>query len=245
MPLVDWNDAATFNTYYRLKGEKDGTPNTREPLILHYNRSVVYPIAAAKIEGVAAALGWSPPGPTICILGAGYGYSAEALEALGYTAVVGVDTSTYIQSTKTTTETTEIEDAITGIGLDPNSGRGAILKTRHDDGGARQRNSRGVLADDVTDIDNQTARAAQRAVRNALGLSGNQTPDVVMTELMLSSFTDAELTSLLTRLHSWVTPLIHIVWTLPDPVYNSKTLAEWKSFSPADTFVDWHTFEVL
>ena len=84
-PLKDWNDKTTWDEAYYKGAEGDtGHPSTRPEVKLHYVRYVQYLWAANRAQGIANALGWTPPGSTIAIVGAGYGWTVEALEQMGY-----------------------------------------------------------------------------------------------------------------------------------------------------------------
>ena len=236
---------ADFDAAYNLSGEPDGHPGTREGVRLHYCRSVLFPLYQRRAQKLVQILNWTAPGPRAVIVGAGFGWLVEALEALGMTNIIGIDTSTWIQSSKATTEQAEVESAISSVGLDPNAGRGLELKQRHYDGGVRARCSRGVLNE------NASNNQSKSRIRQALGLSGNTQPDILLTESVLTSLTDAEVLQLSLRLRSWVFNVVHIVDT-HDPNgnqnsedYNWKTLEQWKLLLLNDFMIDAATYRVL
>ena len=235
MPLKTWNTKADFDAAYSIGAEPEGHPNTRAEVKLNYQRAVMLPLCRQRALGIAGAMGWTAPGPVMVIVGAGFSWLAEAFEEMGFTRVVGIDVSSYIQSVKSTTEEIDIDAAITATGLNPANGEGATIKSRLFDGGVRTRASRGVL--------NQTGSTQQsrNAVRSALGLSGNTQPDVLLTESVIESLTDAEFINDSTRLKAWVPLLVHYVVTLRDgnqPGYNWKTLEQWSALAPLDIFIE-------
>ena len=245
MPLKDWNLKATFDEAYSFGAEGDvGHPNTRPEIRLHYHRAIKWPQARQRATRLAQALGWSAPGPVMVVLGAGFSWLPEAFEVdHGFTHIVGVDISNYIQNNLAGTEEGEIDAEIAAVGLDPNSGEGLAIKNKLFDGGNRVRASRGVL--------NSAGRTQQErnAVRNALGLQGNTQPDLILTESVIESLTDQEFVDESARLRAWTPLIIHfVVTTRPGQTpgdFNWHTLAEWKTLGPLDTFVEETTFNVL
>ena len=243
MPLKDWNLQATWDAAYSIGAEGDtGHPSTRAEVKLGYHRAAMLPYCRMRAAGITQALGWTPPGPSIILVGAGFGWTAEALEALGYTRVLSLDVSTYVQGTKAGTEATEVDARIVGVGLDPAAGEGAALRARFLDGGARARASRGVLNEDGN------SGQSRGRIRQALGLAGNQKADWGVSESVLESLTDAEAQQASSIAHQYCTQVAHYVVTLREgnhPGYNWKTLEAWKTLIPADAFIEAGTFRVL
>jgi hypothetical protein len=245
VPLKDWNQKSTWDAAYDFGAESlDGHPNTRAEVRLHYHRSVKRPAAVIHASRLAAALGWAPPGPTIVIVGAGFGWTVEALEDLGFDRVVGIDISTYIQGNQDGTEEAEIEAEIAAVGLDPATGRGAELKARHFDGGNRGRSSRGVKNEDGKN------GASRGRIKQALGLQGNEQIEWVVSEAVIESLTDIEATNGSDDLAIIGNNVAHFVYTLradgnQDAGFNWKSLEDWKLLLPSDTFVEAGTYRVL
>lgn len=253
MPVKDWNLKSTWDEAYRIGAEgKIGGyfPSVRDEVVLHYNRAVKRPEADVHAARLAAALGWTAPGPTILIVGAGFGWTAEALEGLGFLTVVGVDTSTFIQGNKDSTEETEIDDALIAVGLDPDVGAGfwdgpavkARLLAIGGGAGNRSRSSRGVLDEDGSN------GGSRGRIKQALGLQGNERIEWVVSEAVLSSLTDAEAIAGSNDLDIIGNNTAHFVHRLKpggDPTFNWKTLEEWKLLLPSDTFVQAGTYRVL
>jgi hypothetical protein len=245
MPFQDFNLKATFDEAYDFGAEGDtGHPNTRPEVRVHYHRYIKWPQARRRATKLIAALGWTTPGPKMVIVGAGFSWLAEALEVdHGFTHVVGIDISSYIQAEKDNTEDAEIETEITSVGLNPASGEGLGLKNKLSDGGARTRASKGCLNNDLS-----TGQMRQE-VKQALDLQGNTPPDVIFTESVIENLTDAEFQFESNRLQDWAGQLIHFVVTTQEGntpgMFNWHTLAEWKALAPSDTFVDAQGYAVL
>ncbi len=243
MPHKDWNLKATWDAAYSFGVEGDtGHPNTRPEVRLHYHRFIKRPDAVIHAEKFAAALGWVPPGPPIVIVGAGFGWTDEALEDLGFDRVVGLDLSTYIQDNHGGTEESEIDAEIAAVGLDPAVKEGATLKAKLFDGGTRGRSTRGVK--------NESGKngASRGRIKQALGLSGNQKVDWVLTEAILESLDDTEAAEVSTIAYNYANNVAHFIYPLrptQDSGFNWKTLEDWKALLPADTFIEAGTYRVL
>jgi hypothetical protein len=239
MPLKTWDNKQDWDAAY-LKGaeERWGHPATRPEVKLHYCRAVQMPWSRSRATRLVAALGWQPT-DRIVLVGAGFGWTAEALEELGFTSVVGCDVSRYVQDNKALSEEQEVDAAISAVGLNPSAGEGAALKAKLYDGGARTRASRGVLNEGLA------TPGSRRKIATALG--GD--PDWGLSESVLESLTDAEAQDISARVHSWTSATIaHFVVTLggnQDPGYNWKTLEDWKALLPSDTFIEAGSFRVL
>lgn len=248
MPLKDWNLKSTWDSAYRFGAEGDtGHPNTRDEVVLHYNRAIKRPDADVHAQKLADALGWVAPGPSILIFGCGFGWTVEALEDLGFLTVVGVDTSIFIQGNKDLTEETEIDEAIIAAGLDPNVGTGfydgpavkARLLARGGGMGNRSRSSRGVLNESGNN------GGSRGRIKQALGLQGNERIEWVVSEAVLSSLTDAEAivgSNDLAIISNNTAHFVHKFKPGGDPGFNWKTLEEWKLLLPSDTFVEAGTY---
>lgn len=243
MPLKDWDLKSTWDEAYSFGAEGEwGHPNTRPEVRLHYHRGIKRPDADIHASRLITALGWTAPGPAIAIVGAGFGWTVEALEDLGFDRVVGLDISTYVHSNHNSTEESEIDAEIDAVGLDPATGRGAEIKTRFFDGGPRGRSSRGIKNEDGGN------GGSRGRIKSALGLSGSQDVDWAVSESILESLDDSEAVQASSIAHNYATNVAHIVFTLSPgnhEGYNWKTLEDWKALLPADTFVDGGTYRVL
>lgn len=242
MPFKDFNLKSAFDESYSI-GTGLRNTTTGQELKLNYHRAVLRLGAADRATGIINAMNWTDLNMATVIGGAGFSWLAEAFEDFGFTTVVGVDISTYIQGNKNGTEEIELDGLIAGIGLDPATGEGLVIKNVVFDGGIRTRASRGVLNA------NAALPAQRNQIRNALGLSGNQTPDVILSESVLENLTDQEAIDQTAAVRTWGPPLTHYVVTtrsgnIPNE-FNWKTLGEWKTLLPLDTFIEAGTFEVL
>ena len=250
MPLKTWDTKADWDAAYSFGAEGDtGHTNTRAEVRLHYHRS--FKAGANSLNHatrLAAALGWTVPGPTILIVGAGFGWTAEALEDLGFATVVGTDTSTYIQNNKDLNEDTEIDVEITAVGLDPSTGEGLEIKNRliaRGGGvGNRSRNSRGVLNEDGSN------GGSRGRIKQALGLQGNERIEWVVSESLIESLTDTEVISGSNDMGIIGNNSAHFFYPLRAngnqlSGFNWKTLENWKLLIPDDTFVEAGSYRVL
>ncbi len=176
------------------------------------------------------------------IVGGGFGWIAEALLSLGFKNVVVAETSTYILAEMDNSDEAEIRADIAATGLDPDTGRGAQLLALYSTPGARRGTVQVVNADIMT----ETGRDAIKAV-----LGGN--PQIIVTEDVCTTLTDAECLDLSAACHAFPGPetVVHAVTALidrrgtPNPGYNWKYLDEWKALLPDDLWLDVRTGEVL
>ncbi len=233
MPTKFWDTKADFDAAYKYNAEWDkGRPNTRPGIKLHYTREIQIPQCDKRAQHIIDHMGWTAPGPTVVVLGAGFGWLVECFEARdpSYTNMVGVDTSLYIQAEKDNTEEADIDAAIASVGLDPATGEGLSIKSRRfADTGIRSRTSKGILNKDIN-------KAQERKeIRTALGLSGNEKPQFILTESIIESLTDQEVIDGTSQLLSWADEVIHwvVVFKPQGGIgYNKKTLAEWRTLIP-------------
>lgn len=237
MAFKTWNTQADWDAAYNLSGETDGHPNTRPEVRLGYCRSIGFEQARLNAAAFVSLLTLTPTTP-IVIIGAGFGWTAEVLSQSPYTmtSVISVDVSTWIQANKSLSETADISARIVAAGLDPLTGRGAELLARHADGGTRARVS--ILNEDLS------SNASRNRVKQAIA---NQTPAWCVTEFMLESLTDAECQQASTRAHgfSGATKLAHLIDSQLPPGFNVKTLEQWKTLIPTDTFIDARGWRML
>ena len=245
MPFQDFSTKAAFDAAYSFGAEGDtGHPNTRDEVRVHYHRAILWPQARLRATRLIATLGWVTPGPKMVIVGAGFSWLAEALEVdHGFTHVVGVDISGYIQAEKDNTEEAELNAEISAVGLDPASGDGLVLKGKLHDGGVRTRASKGCLNNDLS------TQQMRNAVKGLLELQGNTKPDVVLTESVIENLTDTEFQTEATRLGAWAEQVVHFVVTTQEGntpgMFNWHSLEQWFALMPTHTFVEASTFAVL
>jgi SAM-dependent methyltransferase len=204
--------------------------------MLHYNRYVLYPEMLRRAQKLIEILGLTLA-DRILIVGCGFGWTAEALAGMGYT-VVGTDVSAYIQGNKTLSEDSDINTAITAVGLSPTSGEGLSHFNRLKGDGTRTRAS-------VLNEDSSTASSRNR-VKNILG-----TPTIAITEDLVTSLTDAECAVLQTNIvkYSGTMRVCHFVTefanSAPPFNFNSKSLEDWKLLFPTAILIADGTFRVL
>ena len=124
-------------------------------------------------------------GDHVCVVGAGFGWGVEAVEAETGAVVVGIDISDYIAAEQGSTEEAELRAEVVAGGLDPDSGQGlAVMNFIYD---AQPRGS-------VIVLQNDAASGPQRnAIRTALG--GNWPSVVVYEDIIDDDWTDTEITS--------------------------------------------------
>lgn len=253
MPPPDWNTKAGFDSVYYGTPEYDGHPWTRQRVMLNYHRWKVYPEAQQYADFYTTI---TDPTNSIVIVGSGFAWSLEILvDQYGYdpALLTGVDTSTWVQGAKDTTEEQEIRDAITAVGLDPDTGRGLELLTRcYFD--TRPRATITVLNET---LQNQGSR---NRVLNAVGGSA----DFVISELMMSGLSDAEAVLVdqqMTDLdigQTWHVVMDQFTYTneakswtrirQPDIDkwdWNTKTLEGWAALMPNSNFVSAFDFRAI
>ena len=115
MPLVDSNDPLVWESLYECR-VGDGSNNA----VFHYDRVVRHRILGNDHWALRDALvtkGFGV-GQKICLIGAGFGWVAEAWSGAGYGPIVAIDTSTYIQSRKAS------EAVVTVYDYDISTGQG-------------------------------------------------------------------------------------------------------------------------
>ena len=240
----DFNFKQAFDESYSITVEVGPLTPPRERVRLGYTRTSIMPVARNRSLGIQAALGWTPPGQAIVIGGAGFSFLPEAFEEIGYTRIIGIDSSTYIQNEKGNTDEADLDSAIVNIGLDPLVGEGLIAKNKIHTGEIRTQAIHGANAHNIGN------GQGQNEVRQALGLQGNEVPDIILTESLLENFTDLEIPDLLNPIRTWVPTFIHFVVTAQPTgqtanEFNWKTLAEWKNLLPMDTFIEAGSYVVL
>ena len=257
-PFKDWNDKTTWDEAYYKGAEGDtGHPSTRREVKLHYVRYIQYLWAANRAQGIANALGWTPPGSTIAIVGAGYGWTVEALEQMGYDRVVALDVSNWIQDEQDLTDEQEINDAIIATGLDPSVGDGAILKARFYDGsttpGSRMGGKKGRTGRGVKSEDGRTP-GSRNKIRQSLDLSNQENVEWGVSESVLESLTDQEALDETAFYREFADTIAHFVFTIKDGQdsgYNWKTLEGWRELfdstpeSSGDLFIEAGSYRVL
>jgi hypothetical protein len=227
-------DKALFDLAYESNAEPDGHPNTRPAIRLHYNRYVIFPGLVRRVQQLIEILGLTES-DRILLIGAGFGWTAEVFNGMGYTAA-GTDTSPYIQSAKDTTEDSEVDAALRATGLDPGS-NGMTHYNRLRNGGTRARAT-------VLDEDSMSRQSRGRVTRALWE------PTIVITEDLVTSLTDTEAVALHAELVQYGARVVHFLTENANPnppfEFNSKSLAGWKLIFPSSTVIaNGYTLRVL
>lgn len=238
MPMVNFNTKADFDAAYSVGVEPNGHPGNRQQVKVGYTRAGVYRFNRYNAGKLVELFNW-PLDTAIVFVGAGFAWTAEVLETeYGYTNILGIDTSSWIQDNQDLSEEADLNESITAVGLDPSTGEGLAVKNNIFDGGNRRRASRPVKDEDGRN------NGSRNRIRNALG----GTIDLAITENVLSTLSDAEVLQLSDIMNQFATTAIHLD-TEPqdnqDPAYNWHTIDEYKIMLPGDTIVSVNTWRVL
>jgi hypothetical protein len=241
VPIADWDDLATWQRWYVLLPRKLVKPATEQDIRMHYSRIALYPHAVKLAESLVAAFGWTPPGGTIAIQGAGYGWTVEALEGLGFDRVVGADISALIQNTQDDTEEADIDAAITAAGMNPGSGRGAAHKASlWTDPGPKGRSSRKVKDEDGL------TQGSRNRLKTSVGLGPPDDFDWVLSEYLLEVVSDTEALLALPEYSDLGLNVVHIISGAEgpgsEPDGNWKGIAGWRAWLDANGFSDHQLF---
>jgi len=245
MPRKTYNTKADFDADYDIGAEPDGRPGTRGEVRLNYHRAAMLPYCEKRAAKLVEIFAW-PTSTKILMVGVGYAWTAEILETVyGYTNIVTTDTSPYIQSTQDADEAADYDAAITAVGLNPAADEGAAVKsklvTRQGGVGNRRRHSREVKNESLSN------NGSRNRIRQVLG-----DIEVGITEEVIAVLDDSEFLTVI----DWVDKInagiarIHLTTELQpgtpqNPIFNWKTLADWKALAPSDTFVSLNSWEVL
>ncbi len=245
MPLHTWDTIDDWNDAYSFGAEgafPDGHPNTRKEVKLHYHKSARGGIVQRIADHFTTYLTPANFNRRFVIVGGGFGWVGGALVQNGFTNVVCVDTSLYIQAEKDNDDEAEIRAEIAKVGLDPDSGRGSLILAALKTPGPR----RGTIL--ILDEDISTT-----AGRNAIKSEVNGNPQIIVSESVMESLTDAEAIQLDADMNAFggQQKTAHMVYVLADdpatqdPDYNWKSLANWAALIPGATWIDARTGEVL
>ncbi len=188
----------------------------RSPVRLHYHRYAMQDIVRAHWDKLVPELGLTSA-DRIVVVGAGFGWGVERLIELTGCTAVGVDISDHIQGTKGSTEEAEIDAAIIAAGFDPATGHGAEVKNATF---VDSRTKTTILAEDMY------SSKSRNNIKKALG---NQLPTWIITEDMLSDFSDVEATFLKTEIDKLGVPVCHIL--RENFGLNKKTAEEWNALT--------------
>lgn len=236
MPIQNWNKA-TYDNSYEAIAEKNGHPNTRPPVKLHYNRVIMKPDCDIRAQNLVRLLNLNVD-THILIIGAGFGWTAEALrDNHGITNIIATDTSEYVQQNKINDDSQEIRDAILKTGLDPDSREGQFIFNQLV---SPKRSNIEIYEEDLL---------TQNSRRRILRLLNNRI-DIVLTEYVMSTLTDDEAINLSKNLHdiSNSSRIVHLDVNFTNSKnvnYNYKYLRDWSRLIPGDIWIDGSTYKVF
>lgn len=234
-------DKALFDSQYSLPGWKWGVRDVPRVPRFHYNWFAMQQATQNMVDRYLGLPGWAQLSD-VAIVGGGYGWTAEALEANGVNVVV-VDTSPHIIGTINTSEEQELRDTLTADGWDPDNLPvfiGPDYNTPVDPWTYWLRSDGVRSAATVLDEDLST-NGSRRNVRNAL--PGNM--DAILTETVLDSQeTEADALVLIERCEL-LRPnpncnVVHLVTDSPNaPGFLSYTKEEWRALLDANGYNHW------
>lgn len=168
-------DKATLDNLYNLGAEPWGHLNTRKEIRLHYNRAVMMPYIARRVSILIPYLNQLD---NILVIGCGYGWLVELLQAAGYTNTAGTDISEYLLGRINGNETLDIREAQSLAGASDGDGNRVL-----DQFGAKISNAASfVISED----------SATRKSRDKVKAFFGVWPDVIVTEDVTSLLTNAE-----------------------------------------------------
>jgi hypothetical protein len=225
MPRKTYNTKADFDEDYRIGAEPEGHPNSRSEIKLSYNRASMMPYCERRADKLVEIFNW-PLDTKILIVGAGFAWTAEILETkYNYTNIITTDTSDWIQSNQNESEESEVDAAITAVGLDPASGVGLTKKNRLHTPGNRRRHSRNIEDESLS---NTGSRNRIKAILGDI--------DTAISEEVVTVLDDNEVLNIadwIERINANM-QIIHLTTELlpntdQDPRYNWKVLADWKA----------------
>lgn len=188
----------------------------RSPIRLNYHRYVMQDISRTPWDKLVPELGITSS-DIVVVVGSGFGWGVERLIELTNCTAIGVDTSDHVHSTKDTTEESEIDAAIIASGYDPLVGHGLEVKTAVL---TEPRSKSTVLNENMYSV------KSRNNVKKAIG---NKLPTWIITEDMLSDFTDAEIIEWKTQIDKLGVAVCHFVRENKLP--NAKTAEEWNALT--------------
>ena len=251
MALV-W-DKTLFDDMYRLYGWRDGVLDN-SLLMFHYHWWAARPMISTQLAALVQQPGWASV-QKIGLIGDGFGWLAEELEALGIEVVVN-EISDFILNNRNVSEEQELRDALAAQGFNPDSlppfrrADGSIITDHWNpdpqigtgwlrvDGA---RTSAIITSEDLT----------KNGGRNTFNrqFSGNQPDALVTTYAIDAQETDAESLAFAEMVQATrknpAQTIVHLVQDTPgdpgDPRMNVKTKEQWKAFLAGTAMAD-HRF---
>ena len=221
---------ADYDNAYRIRVDRyfnrDHPEVAQDPaqtgeVILHYHRWSVKWIVEGMWDTLQPILQIQPT-EYVLVVGAGFGWGVEHVTAITGATVAGIDVSDHIQAAQGTDEETEIDEAITAVGLDPATGRGAAIKAYVYD--AQPRSNVIVLNEDGS------TNQSRNAIRQALG---NNWPTVCIVEnLVDANTTDQEITQVNNALNLFAGDQ-RVIW-ITGKGYPGRTLEQLQTLTGAE-----------
>lgn len=218
MPSAIYDTKADYDAAYSISAEGPwGVTRPREREVrLSYCRCVVEPYnqATAKLLKERFSLGQDS---AVVIVGAGFGWTIEALATLGIARIVGTETSSWIHEAKNTTEREEVAEKVAEVGADPV----LVDKILALGGADRPRCVSTVLNEDINSYE------SHKRVIEAIGIQ----PTHVISEYVLDDFNPVEGLALSVNMHLLVGRgvVAHVV--------SRDRAASWSTILPADVIV--------
>lgn len=238
-------DKALYDSMYSAPAWQHGVRNVPRVPRHHYNWFVQMPRIQKQFGIITQQPGWASI-THIALIGGGFGWTAELLEAAGKTVAV-VEVSPHVINTIGTSEEGDLRQYLIDDGFDPDN----IDFLMHPDQSRTLTNaevwnnywlrSDGVRSSVSVMDEDLSNNGSRRAVRQQL--SNNM--DAIVTELTLDGFTtEAEIDNFLDNVESLrpnpaVTP-VHITehTTQAGLGYITKTVADWRTYLDARGYND-------
>jgi len=224
MPIVDPSDPQVWTAQY-IRRLNHPTDRFAQPIKVGYTRAGFLEARKARGRNLVRRLGILD-GQNVLIIGAGFCWIGEGIkEELPNATVIGIDTSTWVQSRKNLDETDELRTAIQAVGEDPDTPKWQEFVTSHR-GGARAQLP--VLSEDGS------TGSSRGNIKRAFG-SGNPEIHWGISEDVLPWLEDAECQQLDSVGHNIATNVAHLVTpfyadkvtlTEPGPLWNWKYINE-------------------
>lgn len=214
-----------------------GDDGIERELRLNFHRVNLIPSWTPYAADLAIKLGWQV-NTRIAVAGATFGMLEEVLrDNHGFTSVVSVDDSRWIQNAKNETEDGDIRAAIVALRVNSFTGLGLNLMRQFAQG--LRRASVPILDEDFSTPSSRTT------IKNALGGQA----DAAFTDDLLDFLTEAQAMALDADLHEFSNASVqHAVGpaqpTNPDRP-SAIGAAAWKALLPNSKFYDWATGQVL
>lgn len=252
---VDWDKSRydleyqhhAYSTRWGIPAKTDGEPTPK--LIVGYARGLMVKAQQARVDRIIAN-SKIPAFSSVAVIGGGIGLSVEAFEVRGISAV-HTEISDYLLQAEGTSEEAEWIGWLKSSGL-PSDGTyrmygedGKLSLDPLDYWGARKiKNVKTALQEDLG------TTGSRSKVRRAL----NGGMNCIISELVLESLSDLEVEKIIqdmerTKFNSEDIVIHLLVANSGNPIFNSKTLKEWKALITAagmnHIVVDTPTFEVL